>query len=623
MESYEFIQQTLNELARSTKKGSVTSARVANIIRSVLERAEGRLQELTSEMAKKADIVNGKIPSSQIPDGFDDIQEYASREAFPIQGVEGIIYVALDTNITWRWSGSTYSIMNANLALGETSSTAYPGNKGKQNAAEIASLRELIGSLQNLLAGKANSVHSHEMSDIEGLGDAFAAKANTNHTHRVADMSDYENLRSYIIENGIGYIAKDSGGDDEMVFRIWRPDNTAGETFVIVAASPESPGIMTPAMVEKLLEVDNKANSDHTHTTSQVEGLDDSLSALNTKTSSNQSASEKNSQDIETLRAMLQGKNVAKVFPDMASAVLWLSNVDNRRVLLPGSNIWIEDENEDDYWVSEVLDEPDPETSFYYKIRSLKTETPSLDGYAEKGEENTFTESNTFENDVTIRGLLELFGQVLLYNSITVYNAGETDGPSAHISGGTVSVGQGNRYGTLSGRITRNGVGGYSIYRNPLSHSTVEKDSCLNYEELTLSETGKEDITITKEDFKALLAIKQQLQNVKAPLNVTALLTNYSQDITFEDLQNAQKLFCTIEGVYHEVRIAALREGDPVSDGALYYEDLTEDGLVKYLYSIVKTSDGPIETSEPEIIGQGGSDVDFVETSEDVYREDV
>ena len=113
------------------------------------------------------------------------------------------------------------------------------------------------------------------------------------------------------------------------------------------------------------------------------------------------------------------------------------------------------------------------------------------------------------------------------------------------------------------------------------------------------------------------------MQNVKAPLNVTALLTNYSQDITFEDLQNAQKLFCTIEGVYHEVRIAALREGDPVSDGALYYEDLTEDGLVKYLYSIVKTSDGPIETTEPEIIGQGGSDVDFVETSEDVYREDV
>ena len=620
MEEFGYIMLALNALAMEGKKGGVSSGRVASLIRDVLVREENLIQQLRNDLLKKADIVNGKVPIAQLPDGFDDIQEYATREAFPATGVEGIIYVALDTNITWRWSGSTYSIMNANLALGETSSTAYPGNKGKQNAADISDLRELITTLQNTLAGKSNNGHTHLMADIEGLENAFAGKANTNHTHRVADMSDYENLRSYIIENGIGYIARDSGDDDEMVFRIWRPDNTAGKTFVIVAASPAGPGIMTPAMVEKLYEIDNKANSEHTHTTTDVEGLDNSLANLNTKTSSNQAASEKNAQAIETLRAMLQGKNVAKVFPDMAAAVLWLSNVDNRRILLPGSNIWIEDENEDDYWVSEVLDEPDPETSFYYKIKKLKTETPSLDGYAEKGEENTFTESNTFEDDVTIRGFLELFGQVLLYNSITVYNEGETDGPSAHISGGTVSVGQGNRNVSYSGKVTTSGVGARRFTRQ--FGQTHEATSNLGVDSLTFSYDG-EDLEITKEDFAAFLALKQQLQNVKAPLNVTALLTNYSQDITFEDLQNAQKLFCTIEGVYHEVRIVALREGDPVSDGALYYEDLTEDGLVKYLYSIAKTSDGPIETSEPEIIGQGGSDVDFVETSEDVYREDV
>lgn len=619
MESYEFIQQTLNELARSAKKGSVTSARVANIIRSVLERAEGRLQELTSEMAKKADVVNGKIPSSQLPDGFDDIQEYATRGDFPDTGVEGIIYVALDTNITWRWSGSTYSIMNANLALGETSSTAYPGNKGKQNAADIAGLRTLIRTLQDTLAGKSDNGHTHLMVDIEGLENAFAGKANTNHTHRVVDMSDYENLRSYIIENGIGYIARDSGGEDEMVFRLWRPDNTAGETFVIVAASPDGPGIMTPAMVEKLYEIDNKANSEHTHTTTDIEGLDNSLAGLNTRTSSNQSASEKNSQDIETLRAMLQGKNVAKVFPDMATAVLWLSNVDNRRVLLPGSNIWIEDENEDDYWVSEVLDEPDPETSFYYKIKSLKTETPSLDGYAEKGEENTFTENNTFTKDIEVQGNTHIKGESDFQAGSVWNDYQDSSGESTNIDAHSVEVSIGSRYGSFSGRVRRQGVGALSVINRP--HS--EEESLLDATSLSFFKTGAADIVITKEDFAAFLAMKQQLHNIKAPLDLTTLLTNYSQDITFEDLQNAQKLFCTIEGVYHEVRIAVLREGDPESDGALYYEDLTEEGLVKYLYSIVKTSDGPIETSEPEIISQGGSDVDFVETSEDVYRADV
>jgi len=619
MESYEFIQQTLNELARSTKKGSVTSARVANIIRSVLERAEGRLQELTSEMAKKADVVNGKIPSSQLPDGYDDIQEYVTREAFPPTGVEGIIYVALDTNITWRWSGSTYSIMNANLALGETSSTAYPGNKGKQNADDIAGLRTLIRTLQDTLAGKSDNGHTHLMVDIEGLENAFAGKANTDHTHRVADMSDYENLRSYIIENGIGYIARDSGGEDELVFRIWRPDNTAGETFVIVAASPEGPGIMTPAMVEKLYEIDNKAESEHTHTTTDIEGLDNSLADLNTKTSSNQSASEKNAQAIETLRAMLQGKNVAKVFPDMATAVLWLSNVDNRRVLLPGSNIWIEDENEDDYWVSEVLDEPDPETSYYYKIKKLKVEAPSLDGYAEKNEENTFTENNTFTKDIEVQGGANIQGESNFQAKSVWNDYQDSSGESANIDAHSVEVSIGSRYGSFRGRVSSHGVGALSVINRPRS----EKSSLLGATELSFSETGEADIVVTKEDFAAFLAMKQQLQNVKAPLNVTALLTNYSQDITFDDLQNAQKLFCNIDGAYHEVRLVALREGEASSEGVLYYENLTEDGLVKYLYTIAKLPDGPVTTSEPEIIGQGGSDVDFVETSEDVYREDV
>ena len=39
--------------------------------------------------------------------------------------------MAKDTNLTYRWSGSQYVEISASLALGETSSTAYRGDRGK------------------------------------------------------------------------------------------------------------------------------------------------------------------------------------------------------------------------------------------------------------------------------------------------------------------------------------------------------------------------------------------------------------------------------------------------------------------------------------------------------------
>ena len=74
---------------------------------------------------------NGMVPSAQLPSYVDDVLEYASLSAFPATGETGKIYVALDTNRTYRWSGSAYVEISASLALGESSSTAYRGDRGK------------------------------------------------------------------------------------------------------------------------------------------------------------------------------------------------------------------------------------------------------------------------------------------------------------------------------------------------------------------------------------------------------------------------------------------------------------------------------------------------------------
>ena len=73
----------------------------------------------------------GKVPSSQLPSYVDDVLEYTSMSAFPATGETGKIYVALDTNKTYRWSGSSYVEISPSIALGETASTAYRGDRGK------------------------------------------------------------------------------------------------------------------------------------------------------------------------------------------------------------------------------------------------------------------------------------------------------------------------------------------------------------------------------------------------------------------------------------------------------------------------------------------------------------
>lgn len=83
----------------------------------------------------------GKVPAAQLPSYVDDVREYASKDKFPSTGEAGVIYIALDTNKTYRWGATTYVEISPSLALGETADTAYAGNKGKANADAIKELQ--------------------------------------------------------------------------------------------------------------------------------------------------------------------------------------------------------------------------------------------------------------------------------------------------------------------------------------------------------------------------------------------------------------------------------------------------------------------------------------------------
>lgn len=83
---------------------------------------------------------SGQVPAEQLPSYIDNVVEgYYYNGAFYedsahtqlITGETGKIYVDLATEQTYRWSGSMYVKISSTLELGETSTTAYRGDRGK------------------------------------------------------------------------------------------------------------------------------------------------------------------------------------------------------------------------------------------------------------------------------------------------------------------------------------------------------------------------------------------------------------------------------------------------------------------------------------------------------------
>ena len=99
----------------------------------------------------------GKVPASQLPSYVDDVIEgtyvntttFNDAEGSPVTPESGKIYVDTTTNKEYRWGGSQFVPIADSLALGETASTAYAGNKGKQNADNIAALQTRAGEIES------------------------------------------------------------------------------------------------------------------------------------------------------------------------------------------------------------------------------------------------------------------------------------------------------------------------------------------------------------------------------------------------------------------------------------------------------------------------------------------
>ena len=58
--------------------------------------------DLNTALGLKADLVGGKVPSSQLPSYVDDVVEVADYASLPATGEAGKIYITIDTNYIYR-----------------------------------------------------------------------------------------------------------------------------------------------------------------------------------------------------------------------------------------------------------------------------------------------------------------------------------------------------------------------------------------------------------------------------------------------------------------------------------------------------------------------------------------
>lgn len=134
-----------------------------------------------------ASAITGVIDASHLPSYVDDVLEgYLSNSKFyktkgsnntytsEITGETGKIYVDLDSNKTYRWSGSAYVVISETIALGETSSTAYRGDRGKaaydHAAAKGSAFASGLYKIATNAQGHVTGATAVQKSDITGLG---------------------------------------------------------------------------------------------------------------------------------------------------------------------------------------------------------------------------------------------------------------------------------------------------------------------------------------------------------------------------------------------------------------------------------------------------------------------
>lgn len=135
---------------------------------------------------------SGLVPASQLPSYVDDVLEFPDLASFPVTGETGKIYVALDTNKVYRWSGSAYIEINQQAVtsvFGRTGAVvAVPGDYTASQVTNVPS--------GNLAAVEVQAALNELQTDIDTRALNSDLTAHINDTVDAHDASAISNIPS-------------------------------------------------------------------------------------------------------------------------------------------------------------------------------------------------------------------------------------------------------------------------------------------------------------------------------------------------------------------------------------------------------------------------------------------
>lgn len=199
----------------------------------------------------------GKVPANQLPSYVDDVVDAYIRTGATALGADWLsktsggaaltpesdkIYVILSEgeyqNKTYRWSGTTYAVIGNDLAIGETASTAYRGDRGKTAYDHSQSAHAPADAEKNVQS---------DWNETDGNSDAFIKnkpaipKAVTKTVQTLSDAASKSfTVTGYILS----VILIDSVTKEQVIGDVSFENATAsanGKVTVTLAAAPSNP----------------------------------------------------------------------------------------------------------------------------------------------------------------------------------------------------------------------------------------------------------------------------------------------------------------------------------------------------------------------------------------------
>lgn len=158
--------QTLDKIAVGLNNIDNTSD-AAKPVSAATQTALNAKQSLTEKGAANGYAgldSSGKVPSAQLPSYVDDVVEYPTFSAFPATGVSGVIYVAADTDLCYRWSGTGYVLIGGSGTGTVTAVTGTAPITSSGGTAPAISIPKATGVVDGYLAATDFAIFSGKQS---------------------------------------------------------------------------------------------------------------------------------------------------------------------------------------------------------------------------------------------------------------------------------------------------------------------------------------------------------------------------------------------------------------------------------------------------------------------------